>query len=451
MRKLILILLVGGLLVGCETTPSPTPEEQEEAEPGVTENESLSFTEPVTVVTGNALRGPWRMNESDFFYVDDPGVAISETGEVGVVWADNERQDAFFQRFDSQGEALFEEPVNLSQSPEIFSWLPRVAFDETGERVFAVVQDIVFSGGGHGGEIFFVRSLDGGQSFEEPQNLSNTPAGAGKGRLTEDHWSNGSMDLLVRDDEIWVAWTEYEGGLFLRRSTDGGESFEEAVRIGGDDEMPARGPSLAVGPDGVVVIAFAVGEDDEADIHLAISRDGGGSFEEPFVVHQTQGHSDAPALVIDSEGGMHLSFAEAEEGRFGRYVVLYAYSEEGREFTSPRVLSGEMEGEEGGVHYPSLALDGQDRLYLVWKHFPEQEEQRSQGLVLTISEDGGASFSQPMLIAESVDPELGMGGGLQGLFMDKLAVNSEGQLALVQSFFDEGRESRIRLIRGDEE
>ncbi|MFQ6019102.1 MAG: hypothetical protein ACE5KF_13025, partial [Kiloniellaceae bacterium] len=77
----------------------------------------VTWEEKIEVASGGAYRGPWRMNESEFHYVDDPTVAINEQGFVGVAWADQSRQDIFFQIYEPDGKRRFEEPVNVSGSP----------------------------------------------------------------------------------------------------------------------------------------------------------------------------------------------------------------------------------------------------------------------------------------------------------------------------------------------
>ena len=42
----------------------------------------VTWEEKIEVASGGAYRGPWRMNESEFHYVDDPTVAINEQGFV---------------------------------------------------------------------------------------------------------------------------------------------------------------------------------------------------------------------------------------------------------------------------------------------------------------------------------------------------------------------------------
>jgi hypothetical protein len=139
----------------------------------------IEWKEKILVASGDVYQGPWRMNESEFHYVDDPAVAITDGGKTGIAWADQREQDLFFQLYNSGGEPILESPTNISQSPGIFSWLPRMTInpDDT-DQIFILWQDIVFSGGSHGGEIFFSRSIDGGITFDEPVNLSNTKAGS---------------------------------------------------------------------------------------------------------------------------------------------------------------------------------------------------------------------------------------------------------------------------------
>lgn len=390
------------------------------------------------------------MNESQFLYVDDPSVAIDDAGGVVIVWADQARQDVFLQRYGADGQPRTAAPVNVSGSNEIFSWLPRlvVAGDES-EKVYVLWQEIVFSGGSHGGEIYFTRSADGGETFTEPLNLSRTTAGAGKGRLGARNWHNGSLDLAVGPEgELYAAWTEYEGPLRLARSTDGGQSFSAPLLIaGGEGQPPARGPSLASSQVGTLCIAWTVGEDPAADIHLACSEDRGASFSAPRAVAAGPGHADAPKLVA---GGahLHLAYAESPDGPLETYGIRYTRAPlpaRSPSFDPPRTIAG-GEGQ-AGVAFPSLALGGDNRVYLLWERFPERRGQ-PHGLGYAISGDGGDSFSAPALVPGSANPAHGANGGLQGLLMRKLAADSTGRIAVVNSTFASGEASRIWLYRG---
>ncbi len=413
---------------------------------------AVVWDRPIEVARGEAVVGPWRMNASIWRYVDDPTVAMDREGFAGVAWADQSRKDIFFQIYDPAGKAQLPEPVNVSRSPDVFSWLPRMAIaSTTPRRVYLLWQEIVFSGGTHGGEIFFARSTDGGRSFGDPVNLSNTPAGDGKGRLSRDHWHNGSLDLaLGPDGTLYAAWTEYEGALWFSRSADGGATFSTPLRIaGGREAAPARGPSLAAGAGGRVYLVWTLGDDPEADIRFAFSADGGRSFGDARVLFESDGHADGPKVTVDAQGVLHVVYAESPAGPFQRYRVRHARSADGgRTFEVPKEISGPRTGEVDSASFPAVSVDGQGRVVVVWERFPDRRG-RPQGLGFAVSGDGGRTFSPPSVVPGTDDPRLGFNGSLQGLLMRKLAVNEAGAIAVVNSTFKRDAASRIWLVRGN--
>jgi hypothetical protein len=432
--------LAGVLAIASAETPVPEP----------THNAPLHWEEPVKVASGEAFRGPWRMNRSDFRFVDDPSVAINDQGVVAVVWADQARQEIFLQIYGPDRKPRLAEPVNVSRSAGIFSWLPRVVLtDGDVPQVYVLWQDIVFSGGSHGGEIFFARSTDGGRSFSEPANLSNTVAGAGKGRLTRNYWHNGSLDLATGlDGKIYAAWTEYEGELRFTRSTDAGGTFAEPVRLAGEpDALPTRGPSLAVSGN-TLYLAWAVGEDPAADIRVARSADAGESFEAPRVVSPGSGHADAPKLAVDRHGTLHLVYAESPDGPGGAYRVKYTRAGGATlGFDTPEVITGPRRGDVEMVHFPHLDVDSEGRVHVLWERFPSRRH-RPLGIGYTWSGDGGSTFASSRIVPGTDNPRHGANGSQQGLLMRKLAVNGQGSIAVVNSTFMAGETSYVWLYTG---
>jgi hypothetical protein len=418
---------------------------------GQVDSPKVTWDRKIEVASGGAFRGPWRMNESEFHYVDDPTVAISQKGVVGVAWADQVRKDIFSQIYEPDGKQRFKEPVNVSRSPRIFSWLPRmvIASRDAG-HVYILWQEIVFSGGSHGGEVFFARSTDGGKTFSDPLNLSNTTAGAGKGRLTRDLWHNGSLDLVTGPEgNVYAAWTEYEGALRFSRSTDGGARFSAPVHIAdGGVAAPARGPSLAVDAKGTIYLAWTVGEDRAANIHFAKSTDVGRSFSKRRPVFKSDGHADAPKIAVDGKGAVHLVYGESPAGPFQRYHIRYSRSHDGgRTFEKPRQISDPQTAQFESVNFPALSLDGKDDLYVVWELFPSRAHY-PRGLGFASSGDGGRTFASPSVVPGSIDPALGFNGSQQGLLMRKLAVNGAGAMVIVNSTFRMNATSHVWLFRG---
>lgn len=410
----------------------------------------LTWDKKTEVAASGAHIGPWRGHRTDYRYIDDPTVAINADNVVALAWADQSRRDMFFQIYEADGRPRLKAPLNISRNPETFSWLPRMIItSEDPSHIYILWQEIIFSGGSHGGDILFARSLDGGKTFSGPLNLSNSLGGDGKGRLTRRSWHNGSLDLAMdRRGDLYAAWTEYDGDLWFSRSGDQGKSFTKPARIaGGAEARPARGPSLAAGADGVVYLAWTVGEDEAANIHLAISRDFGSSFGEPRTVFQRKGHADAPKLAVDGKGILHLVYAEGATGRRGPYGIFYTRSVDGaRSFDTPRGIPGAHLNRFESAGFPSLGLDGEDNLYVVWELYPKRGH-FPQGLGLSVSSDAGKSFAAGSIVPDSLDPALGHNGSRQGLLMRKLAVNEGAAIALVNSTIRRDRASRIWLYR----
>jgi hypothetical protein len=407
---------------------------------------AVRWNEPIEIATGRGEKGPWRQNDSRYDYVDDATVAFTGDGGIALAWVDQKQKDVMFQLLRPNGQRAGA-VVNVSRSARTFSWLPRIVVaPDNPRKLYLLWQEIIFSGGSHGGDILFARSEDGGLSFAPPLNLSRSRGGDGKGRIDRDTWSNGSLDLVITSDgTVLAAWTEYDGALWLARSRDKGASFGPPRRLAGDAVRPARAPALATGPGGAVYLAWTVGEDVAADIRVVQSGDGGATFGEPQLAGAGRGHADAPRLTVDPRGTLHLVYAESEGGPAGRYQIRYVRSTSGAAgFGQARTLSAPGPT---GAAYPALALDARGALYVSWEVFPAPGE-RPRGLAFTWSRDGGEHFATPALVPGSRDPGDGYNGSNQGLLGKKIAASGDGSIAVVNSSLEPGERSRVWLIRG---
>ena len=410
---------------------------------------SAGWCAPIEVAAGRGERGPWRQNESRYDYVDDPTVALDGDGRAHVAWVDQARKDVFFRTYSRDGSAAGRQPVNVSRSPGVFSWLPRIAVSpgRPGE-IHVLWQEIVFSGGSHGGDIFFARSRDGGATFQRPLNISRSVGGDGKGRINRDVWHNGSFDFVAAaDGTLYAAWTEYDGPLWFSRSIDRGASFSKPRRIAGDSRAPARAPALAVGEGGSVYLAWTLGEDAAADLRLARSDDRGRRFSEPRVIFATPGYSDSPKLALDAHGTLHLAFAESAGGPFDRYHVRYARSRNGgRTFEAAREISNPLPEGYTSAAFPALSVDRSESVHVLSELFAAPREM-PRALALVTSADRGDTFAASTVVPGSFDAAGGYNGSQQGLLMRKLAVSERGEVAVANSHFEPNVGSRVSLMR----
>jgi hypothetical protein len=113
------------------------------------QSQSVTWADPIEVASGDAHQGPWRMNASQFLFVDDPTVAINEGGVVGVAWANQSLKDIYLQIYGPDGKKRLDLPVNVSRTPKVFSWLPRMVISD-GEpaSVFILWQEIRYLSSG---------------------------------------------------------------------------------------------------------------------------------------------------------------------------------------------------------------------------------------------------------------------------------------------------------------
>lgn len=420
---------------------------------------------------GGGEKGPWQQNDSRYNYVDDATVSLDPQGNAAVAWVDQARKDVFFRRIPAAGarpdgarpearagaKAEQGASVNVSRSASTFSWLPRIErAPDAPHRIYVLWQEIIFSGGSHGGDILIAYSEDNGASFSPPLNVSESIGGDGKGRINSKVWHNGSQDLVAGSGGLlYLAWTEYDGMLWFSRSDDGGRSFAPPQRIaGGGQARPVRAPSLTLAEDGAVYLAWTTGEDDGADIHVAKSVDGGASFGAPVIVAPTDRYADAPKLAAGPGGVLHLAYAQSEGGPFARHAIRYTQSGDGgrsfhapMEVAAPAVNPAPTTGGGQSLHFPSIALDGLGRVMIVYEQFPDVRRD-PRGLGFVLSSDGGRSFSAPMPVPHSADPRGGSNGSHQGRLMEKLALDRDGRIAVANTSLLQGRQSRAWLIRG---
>lgn len=414
------------------------------AEPG------LHWQPPIVLAEGGGERGTWRQNDSRYDYVDDATVAFLPGGELGLAWVDQKRKEVFFQKAGWRDFRPVGTPQNVSRNPATFSWQPRIAVAKDAGQVpgaiYSLWQEIIFSGGSHGGDILFARSTDGGAGFSAPLNLSRSRGGDGKGRQSRSVWSNGSHDLAVAvNGDVLAAWTEYDGALWFARSRDGGARFTAPRKIAGNEARPARAPALATGPGGTAVLAWSVGEERAAAIRVVQSGDGGARFGPVQLVGGGQGQADAPRLAVDGKGAVHLVYAETPERPGACSVIRYAHSPRGAgRFGTPRTISGSAAG---SAAYPAIGTDRSGRVYVTWEATAPGVS-RPGALGIAWSADGGQRFAAPAEVPGSAAPAGSSNGSHQGLLGKKLAVDHSGRIAVVNSSLGAATGSRVWLVRG---
>lgn len=199
-----------------------------------------------------------------------------------------------------------------------------------------------------------VISVDGGLTWSDPIPVSPTYNYPTDFRVVQ-----GSIPAVGPDGVIYVAyydsgedgWLTGKAYIMVSRSTDGGKSFEEPVIAAtipyemsyysgfiGFRWWSSMFPSMAIGPNGTIYIAYAADPDglgrDLGDIFLVKSTDGGLTWSAPVRVNddETFNAQFFPWLDVDPNGVIHVIWGDRrlDPNDFG-YDVFYANSTDGGE------------------------------------------------------------------------------------------------------------------------
>jgi len=230
-----------------------------------------------------------------------------------------------------------------------------------------------------------VHSDDGGERFTDPVPVSDpdrprvgvpAPAVDNEGDLVvvyQDFKDN------VRDFQNLEGppWPE-PAALVLSRSTDGGASFSEGSEFE-SGLVPVKRflpflpefPSLAVGPDGDLLVVWSDGRNDDEDVFVRRSADGGGTWTEPVRVNDNpEGDGTSqymPVVDVATDGRIDVAFLDRRHDPDDVLMDVYlAYSADGAaSFSNVRVSSESFDSEIGATPSTHLPIDFGTRMGLV--------------------------------------------------------------------------------------
>ena len=204
--------------------------------------------------------------------------------------------------------------------------------------------------------ILFSKSEDDGLTWSPAIQINQFPGNC----LDDDRTTEGAVPAVGPNGEIYVSWALDEK-IYFDRSTDYGTTWmENDVQVadqpgGWDQEIPGLGRAngmpitlcdLSAGPQrGRIYVAWAdvtAGEDD-TDIWMASSSDGGLSWSDPVRVNDDSSgkHQFFPWAAIDQETGhLYVVFYDRRNFDDGTTEVYLAVSKDGgKSFTNERISS----------------------------------------------------------------------------------------------------------------
>jgi hypothetical protein len=242
----------------------------------------------------------------------------------------------------------------------------------------------------------------------------------------------GSYDdkpMLVADNGVasphrgwlyvaWTRWQKYSGVLLVSHSADWGHTWSAPVMLSGDGEN--WGASLAVAPDGALVVAWA-GSD---QLWIARSADGGATFSTPVSFDACRppmsGCVDGANIPAQTDAGVRANPSLARvPGPDGRESVLAVYANgvgghtriEAARFdatalrkeVAPSVVP--LGATSTDQFLPAVAYDGLDGKVWVCAYVSLVDARVKASYTCVVSRDGGARFGAPAPVASVASDE----------------------------------------------
>jgi len=254
------------------------------------------------------------------------------------------------------------------------------------------------------GELYYKRSVDGGQTWE-PKKLLFSDA------VNDIYW-NKDKRMAVDGDNVHIIINHTEGAWFGRltyiRSTDGGASFEEPVGL--FDAPFAWNVSyirIAAGNDKVVIGFLSHYGWKAGDSCLVlVSEDKGATFTQHNVYTTTQNFSINLIDLKKDGDNIYALYAEYYNQYHGPNLYFAASSDLGKTFThnliSVQAAGGTHETSQLlGDHYiPKIAADG-NNVYAAWAGL---DGENVESVFFRTSHDNGKTFGAAANLSRSEAP-----------------------------------------------
>lgn len=227
---------------------------------------------------GNSFGAPLHVTHN----VGNSGIPkLSADGtNVYLLWEDNSKGDyeVFLSKSSDSG-ASFHVPLDISTTAGQ-SGTPEIAI--SGNNVYAVWMDN--TSGNY--DIFFAKSADGGATFEKPIDISNLKGDSGYPQITA--WKNN----------VYVTWTQSMTGInydvFFAKSTNNGDTFDQPINLS-NNPGPSGWPKIV--SDGNIYVSWVDSSTGKFDVLITKSTDGGTTFESPTNLSHSKSESYENAMA----------------------------------------------------------------------------------------------------------------------------------------------------------
>lgn len=247
-------------------------------------------------------------------------------------------------------------------------------------------------------DVWFAKSVDGGTVWSEPIRVKQGANSDASG-----------MQLACAGDRIYMVWEDDRDGdtgyenIYLNFSADEGATWlDEDVAIDNDEDGTAisLGPQIVLHEGRVHVVWFDQVEG-SPDVYMSTSINGGNVFQEPVRISGDreddgagQAWSGKPKVAVDNNGALYVVW---EDTRNGKLDIFFASSTNGGQSFNPqkRIDKGDTRGANNSFSPAMAAEDG--HIYTVW----HDERNGARDIYMNYSADGGDTWFESALIVNA--------------------------------------------------
>jgi hypothetical protein len=318
---------------------------------------------------------------------------------------------------------------------------PVLAFAADGTAYLAIIgynQNDLTVGG-----IYVARSTNGGQSWEQPRQVAGHDAinFHDKEWITVDRSNNPATR-----GTIYVSWTLFSsvnprserGDIVVSRSTDGGQTFSPPLRVSLPAQDETQGSFPATGPNGELYVLYYSDTPSSANdpgpgrgLYIVRSTDGGQTFSQATRVSTVSRPPSPlpgsdfrifvlPALAVDpTSGALYATWNDYRNDDSD--VMLSRSTDGGVTWTAARRVNDDPARPRKDQFFPTVTVGRDSTVHLLWLDRRDDPANKLYLPYYATSTDGGATFTQEPLSRTPSDPTIGFQGVLIG---DYIAIDT---------------------------
>lgn len=246
-------------------------------------------------------------------------------------------------------------------------------------------------------ELHYTKSTDGGESWFQPQQITQLSKHAHMPQMEVD--SNDHIHVVWHVHPLGGGyWDEGDREYYYIKSPDGGETWTEPKRLAWGFDHGRKSDTAIDSNDNIYAFWNLKLENDENkwDLYCFKSTDGGESWDYNTIDSFGGRGNDEPSVAIDSNNSLHLVW-------HGGGWYLYSKSiDKGETWSTPQHLAPIYSSTISIGKPPCITVDSTNNLYVVYQDYITGNCE----LYYKISRDGGETWTEAIRLTQKLGHSL---------------------------------------------